>query len=48
MLVKMYFTLFTLKHLIILKSMSRTKAPKASNVTNTFRKLSPKYVSTYF
>lgn len=48
MVVKMYFTFFTLKHLIIMKSVWRTKAPKASNVTNTFRKLSSKYVSTYF
>lgn len=48
MLVKMYFILFTLKHLIIIKSVSGTKAPKTSNVTNTYTKLSSKYASTYF
>lgn len=48
MLVKMYFISFTLKHLIIIKSVSRPKAPKTSDATNTSRKLSSKYVSTYF
>lgn len=35
MVVKMYFTFLTLEHLIITKSVWRTKAPRASNVTNT-------------
>jgi len=48
MLGRMYFILFTLKLLIIIKSVSTTKAPKTSNVTNTSRKLSSKHVSTYF
>lgn len=47
-LVKMYFALFTLKHLITIKSVSKTKVAKASNVTNASRKLSSKYVSTCF
>lgn len=43
----MYFIVFILKHLIIIKSVSRTKACKTSNTTNASRKPSSKYVTTY-